>query len=167
MFWTVFLPFRTLLDITKFVVGLALFLFIALPFVFKYTPWIQRHLVFLPFARLARCGCYSDGSIFWSDPVKVEAWPTYIMQWACKLGSYIHSVIQKILLNFMNKKEKVFKKDFFATTLRYMLLYGYNIDTHVLRTRPSLFNHSTTRVEINQYSLPPSGWKWKSLYTCW
>merc|ERR1719193_588663 len=49
----VFLVYRdwTLLDITKFVVCLALFLFIALPFVFKYTPWIQRHLVFLPFVK--------------------------------------------------------------------------------------------------------------------
>ena len=30
---------------------LAFFLFIAFPFVFKFTPWIQRNLVFLPFLR--------------------------------------------------------------------------------------------------------------------
>jgi len=30
---------------------LACFLFVALPFLFKYTPWIQRNLVFLPFVR--------------------------------------------------------------------------------------------------------------------
>ena len=31
---------------------LVLFLFVALPFVFKYTPYIQRNMVFLPFVRL-------------------------------------------------------------------------------------------------------------------
>ena len=30
---------------------LVLFLFVALPFVFKYTPYIQRNMVFLPFVR--------------------------------------------------------------------------------------------------------------------
>jgi len=42
----------TLLDIVKVLVLLSAVLFIALPFVFKYTPWIQRNLVFLPFVRL-------------------------------------------------------------------------------------------------------------------
>ncbi|XP_023324769.1 monoacylglycerol lipase ABHD12 [Eurytemora carolleeae] len=51
----------TLLDIVKLLIYLVIFLFIALPFVFKYTPWIQRHLVFLPFVRL-------PGYVNFSDP---------------------------------------------------------------------------------------------------
>ena len=43
--------FRSVLSIIELYLELAVFLFIALPFVFKYTPWIQRHLVFLPFVR--------------------------------------------------------------------------------------------------------------------
>jgi len=38
-------------SIIQLYIELAVFLFIALPFVFKYTPWIQRHLVFLPFVK--------------------------------------------------------------------------------------------------------------------
>ena len=34
-----------------FYLELVLFLFVALPFVFKYTPYIQRNMVFLPFVR--------------------------------------------------------------------------------------------------------------------
>lgn len=42
--WSVF-------SIIQLYLELAVFLFIALPFVFKYTPWIQRNLVFLPFVK--------------------------------------------------------------------------------------------------------------------
>jgi len=52
----------TLLDIVKLLLYLVVFLFIALPFVFKYTPWIQRHLVFLPFVKV-------PGYINFEDPV--------------------------------------------------------------------------------------------------
>jgi len=41
----------SLISIIQLYIELAVFLFIALPFVFKYTPWIQRNLVFLPFVR--------------------------------------------------------------------------------------------------------------------
>jgi len=37
--------------VIKLFLFLATFLFIALPFLFKYTPWIQRNLVFLPFVK--------------------------------------------------------------------------------------------------------------------
>jgi len=37
--------------VIKLFVSLAVFLFVALPFLFKYTPWIQRNLVFLPFVK--------------------------------------------------------------------------------------------------------------------
>jgi len=41
----------SLYAVIKLYLFLALFLFIALPFLFKYTPWVQRNLVFLPFVR--------------------------------------------------------------------------------------------------------------------
>ena len=44
--------FRSVLDIVTLYLELVLFLFVALPFVFKYTPYIQRNMVFLPFVRL-------------------------------------------------------------------------------------------------------------------
>ena len=43
--------FRSLLDIVILYLEMVLFLFVALPFVFKYTPYIQRNMVFLPFVR--------------------------------------------------------------------------------------------------------------------
>ena len=42
---------RSVLDIVTLYLELVLFLFVALPFVFKYTPYIQRNMVFLPFVR--------------------------------------------------------------------------------------------------------------------
>ena len=43
--------YRSILDIGIFYLELVLFLFVALPFVFKFTPYIQRNMVFLPFVR--------------------------------------------------------------------------------------------------------------------
>jgi len=51
--WIIFLYYQgwSIFAIVRLVVGFAAFLFIGLPFVFKYTPAIQRNLVFLPFVR--------------------------------------------------------------------------------------------------------------------
>ena len=51
-FITKYRNFRSVLDIVTLYLELVLFLFVALPFVFKYTPYIQRNMVFLPFVRL-------------------------------------------------------------------------------------------------------------------
>jgi len=51
----------TFLDIIKVLLLLAVLLFIAVPFVFKYNAWIQRNLVFLPFIKL-------PGYIDFKDP---------------------------------------------------------------------------------------------------
>jgi len=51
----------TLLDIVKLLLLLALTLFIALPFIFKFTPWLQRNMVFLPFIKV-------PGYINFEDP---------------------------------------------------------------------------------------------------
>ena len=40
--------------IIQLFIGLAALLFIGLPFVFKYSPYIQRNLVFLPFLRMPK-----------------------------------------------------------------------------------------------------------------
>jgi len=52
----------SVLSIIELYLELAVFLFIALPFVFKYTPWIQRHLVFLPFVRWPKNVDFSNPS---------------------------------------------------------------------------------------------------------
>ena len=55
--WKLFTKFynlRSVLDIVTLYLELVLFLFVALPFVFKYTPYIQRNMVFLPFVRLLK-----------------------------------------------------------------------------------------------------------------
>ena len=51
---TKFYNLRSVLDIVTLYLELVLFLFVALPFVFKYTPYIQRNMVFLPFVRLVK-----------------------------------------------------------------------------------------------------------------
>lgn len=50
------------LSILQLFLGLAALLFIGLPFVFKYSPFIQRNMVFLPFVRMPK-------NINFSDPV--------------------------------------------------------------------------------------------------
>jgi len=51
--WVLFLYYQgwSVFAIIKLVIGFAAFLFIGLPFLFKYTPAIQRNMVFLPFVR--------------------------------------------------------------------------------------------------------------------
>jgi len=51
--WSVF-------AIVQLFIGLAALLFIGLPFVFKYSPYIQRNLVFLPFLRMPKNVDFSD-----------------------------------------------------------------------------------------------------------
>jgi len=46
--------------IIQLFIGLAALLFIGLPFVFKYSPYIQRNLVFLPFIRMPKNVNFSD-----------------------------------------------------------------------------------------------------------
>lgn len=50
----------SVLDVVRLFICLAVFLFIALPFIFKYTPWIQRNLVFLPFVKWPKNVNFSD-----------------------------------------------------------------------------------------------------------
>jgi len=51
--WSVF-------AIVQLFIGLVALLFIGLPFVFKYSPYIQRNLVFLPFLRMPKNVHFSD-----------------------------------------------------------------------------------------------------------
>lgn len=50
----------SVLAIVQLFIGLAALLFIGLPFVFKYSPYIQRNLVFLPFIRMPKNVNFSD-----------------------------------------------------------------------------------------------------------
>jgi len=50
----------SVLAIVQLFIGLAALLFIGLPFVFKYSPYIQRNLVFLPFLRMPKNVDFSD-----------------------------------------------------------------------------------------------------------
>jgi len=51
--WIVFLYYQgwSIYSIIRLALCVAAFLYIALPFIFKFTPYIQRNLVFLPFVR--------------------------------------------------------------------------------------------------------------------
>ena len=43
--------FRKIVEIILLYILLALFLFVFLPFLFRYTPWLQRNMVFLPYVK--------------------------------------------------------------------------------------------------------------------
>ena len=74
-FFTKFYNLRSVLDIVTLYLELVLFLFVALPFVFKYTPYIQRNMVFLPFVRLVKLSqtfCRVNPAVF--PPDGLELW---------------------------------------------------------------------------------------------
>eukprot|EP00088_Acartia_fossae_P033425 TRINITY_DN34217_c0_g1_i1.p1 TRINITY_DN34217_c0_g1~~TRINITY_DN34217_c0_g1_i1.p1 ORF type:complete len:395 (+),score=56.75 TRINITY_DN34217_c0_g1_i1:196-1380(+) len=50
----------TFVQVSALLICLAILLFIALPFVFKYSTYIQRHLIFLPSVKLPRFIDYED-----------------------------------------------------------------------------------------------------------
>ena len=56
--------FRSVIEILLLYILLVCKLFVALPFIFKYTPWIQKNMVFLPYVRYL-CNC--DRMCWWHD----------------------------------------------------------------------------------------------------